>query len=93
MAEVETILSGLTLVVVLVVLVFVSIAYYRTRIRRLLVLFLLAALLGINMLVTLAEETLEEGVPAFDLLSSLFAFGIAFLLLLTVLYRVPRRPE
>lgn len=44
-----------------------SIAYYRTRIRRLLVLFLLAALLGVNMVAPLAEEALEEGIPAFEM--------------------------
>lgn len=89
MVEVETVISALTLAVVVVVLAFVAVAYYRTRIRRLVVLFLLAALLGVNMVVELAEEALEGGVPYFDVLSSLFGLGIALLLLLTIVYRFP----
>lgn len=93
MVEAEVVVSGVTLVVVLIILVLVGIAYYRTRIRRLLVLWLLAALLGVNMVVTLAEEFLEEGVPRIELLSSLFALGIALLLLITVVRRFRWEPE
>lgn len=93
MVEAEVVVSGVTLAVVLVVLLLVGIAYYRTRIRRLLVLLLLAALLGVNMVVTLAEEFLEEGVPRIELLSSLFALGIALLLLATVVRRFRWQPE
>ena len=61
--ELETLINLLTLLTVLVVVVFVGIAYYRTRIRRLLVLLLLAGLLGVNMVVLIAEEVLKEAIP------------------------------
>lgn len=93
MVEAELVINALTLLVVLVVLAFVGVAYYRTRIRRLLVLFLLAALLGVNMAVTLAEDVLERGVPYIELLSSLFALGIALLLLLTIVRRFTWEPR
>jgi hypothetical protein len=87
MVDVEFLVNAVTLAVVLVVLVFVSIAYYRTRLRGLLVLFLLAALLGVNMGVSLAEEFIEAGVPYLDLLTSLLSLGIALLLLVTIVRR------
>lgn len=93
MVEAELIISTITLLIVLVVLAFVGVAYYRTRIRRLLVLLLLAALLGVNMVVTIAEEFLEQGVPYIELLSSLFALGIALLLLITIVRRFRWEPE
>lgn len=93
MVEAELIISAITLLVVLVVLAFVGVAYYRTRIRRLLVLFLLAALLGVNMAITIAEDLLEEGVPYIELLSSLFALGIAVLLLVTIVRRFTWEPQ
>jgi uncharacterized membrane protein YoaK (UPF0700 family) len=93
MVEAEIVVNVVTLVIVLITLVFVGIAYYRTRIQRLLVLLLLAALLGVNMAVTLAEEFLEEGVPRIELLSSIFALGIALLLLTTVVRRFRWDPE
>lgn len=93
MVEAETLINSVTLLVVLVVLVFVGVAYYRTRIRRLLVLLLLAALLGVNIGVTLAEDLLEQGVPYIDLVSSLFALGIALLLLVTIVRRFTWEPE
>lgn len=93
MVEAELLINAATLVIVLVVLVFVGVAYYRTRIRRLLVLFLLAALLGVNMVVTLAEDFLERGIPYLDLLSSLFALGIALLLLTTIVRRFSWKPR
>lgn len=85
--EPELIVRGLTLAIALVILIFVGIAYYRTRIRQLLVLLLLAALLGLNVSITLFEDVLEEGVPYFDLLSSLLGLGIALLLLITIARR------
>ena len=42
MVEVELVISAITLLVVTVILAFVGVAYYRTHLRRLLVLFLLA---------------------------------------------------
>lgn len=93
MVEAELIISAITLLVVLVILAFVGVAYYRTRLRRLLVLFLLAGLLGVNMLVTMAEDFLERGVPYIELLSSLFALGIALLLLVTIVRRFEWEPE
>ena len=93
MVEAELIISTITLLVVLVVLAFVGVAYYRTRLRRLLVLFLLAGLLGVNMVVTIAEDFLERGVPYIELLSSLFALGIAVLLLVTTVRRFRWEPD
>lgn len=93
MVEAELIISAITLLVVVVILAFVGVAYYRTRLRRLLVLFLLASLLGVNMVVTIAEEFLEQGVPYIELLSSLFALGIALLLLITIVRRFKWEPE
>ena len=93
MVEAELLISATTLLIVLVILAFVGVAYYRTRLRRLLVLFLLALLLGVNMVVTITEEFLEQGVPYIELLSSLFALGIALLLLITIVRRFRWEPE
>lgn len=93
MVEAELLINTATLLIVLVVLAFVGVAYYRTGIRRLLVLFMLAALLGVNMVVALAEEFLEQGVPYIELLSSLFALGIAVLLLVTIVRRFTWEPR
>lgn len=93
MVEAELIISAITLLVVVVILAFVGVAYYRTRLRRLLVLLLLAVLLGVNMVVSIAEEFLEQGVPYIELLSSLFALGIALLLLVTIVRRFEWEPE
>lgn len=90
--ELELVVNALTLLVVLVVLVFVAVAYYRTRIRRLVVLFLLAALLGLNMVASIGEELLEESVPFLDVLASLFGLGIALLLLITIVRRFAWEP-
>lgn len=90
--EPEFLIHGLTLAIVLVILAFVGIAYYRTRLRQLLVLFLLAALLGLNVLVSFGEDILEEGVPYFGLLTSLLGLGIAVLLLLTIARRFKWQP-
>ena len=93
MVEAELIISAMTLLVVVVILAFVGVAYYRTRLRRLLVLLLLAVLLGVNMVVSIAEDFLEQGVPYIELLSSLFALGIALLLLVTIVRRFEWKPE
>ena len=93
MVEAELVVNALTLLVALVVLAFVGVAYARTRIRRLLVLFLLAGLLGVNMAVSLAEDVLEGGVPHVELLSSLFALGLALLLLATVVRQFSWEPR
>ena len=93
MVEAELVISAITLLVVTVILAFVGVAYYRTRLRRLLVLFLLAGLLGVNMVVTIAEDFLERGVPYIELLSSLFALGIALLLLITIVRRFRWEPD
>lgn len=93
MVEAEVYINSLTLLVVIVILTFVGIAYYRTRIRRLLVLFLLALLLGVNMVFSLAEDFLEGEIPYFESLTSLMALGIAFLLLMTVLRRFELEPK
>lgn len=85
--EVELLVRALTLLVVLVIVAFAVIAYYRTRRRQVLVLVLLASLLGVDILLTIGEELLEEGVPSFRLLTSLFALGIALLLLATIIKR------
>lgn len=93
MVEAELIINALTLLVTLVVLAFVGIAYVRTRIRRLLVLFLLAGLLGVNMVVSIAEDALEGSIPYVELLSSLFGLGLALLLLATVLRQFSWEPR
>ena len=93
MVEAELFINALTLLVTVIVFVFVGIAYLRTRIRRLLVLLLLSGLLGVNMVVTLAEDILEGGVPYVELLSSLFALGLALLLLATVLRQFSWEPR
>lgn len=93
MVEVEILVNLVTLAVVLVVIAFVSVAYYRTRIRSLLVLFLLAALLGVNMLVGISEEFLEEGIPYIGVLTSLLSLGIALLLLITIVRRFSWAPD
>lgn len=93
MVEIEFLVNVVTFAIVLVVLAFVGIAYYRTRINRLLVLLLLSALLGTNMLVAIAEEFLEKGAPYIDLLTSLLSLGIAVLLLVTVISRFSWEPE
>ena len=84
MVEAELVVNALTLVVIAVVLIFVGIAYARTRIRRLLVLFLLAALIGVNMVVATVEDFLAQAIPYIELFSSLLALGISLLLLATV---------
>jgi hypothetical protein len=90
--ELEMIIRGLSLLILFAVLVFVSIAYYRTRIRRLLVLFLLAGLLGINILLDIIEH-LEAGVPFFGIVTSTLELIIAFLLLATVVQRFKWQPR
>lgn len=74
--ELEMIIRGLSLLIIFAILLFVSIAYYRTRIQRLLVLFLLAGLLGINILLDIIEH-LEAGVPFFGIITS--TLGLMFM--------------
>jgi hypothetical protein len=85
--EPETLIQALTLVVTLAVVIVTMVAYYRTRARRILVLALLAALLVTDLVLEVGDEFLEEGIPYFDLLTSLFALGIALLLLSTIVFR------
>lgn len=85
--ELETLIQALTLVVTLAVVIVTMVAYYRTRARRILVLALLAALLVTDLVLEVGDEFLEEGIPYFDLLTSLFALGIALLLLSTIVFR------
>ena len=84
MVGAELVVNALTLVVITVVLVFVGIAYSRTGLRRVLVLFLLAALIGVNMVVATVEDFLAQAIPYIELISSLLALGISLLLLATV---------
>lgn len=90
--ELEMIIRGLSLLIIFAILLFVSIAYYRTRIQRLLVLFLLAGLLGINILLDIIEH-LEAGVPFFGIITSTLGLMIALLLLATVLQRFQWEPR
>lgn len=85
--EPETLIRALTLVVTLAVVIVTALAYYRTRVSRVLVLALLAALLATDLLLEVGDDFLEEGIPYFELLTSLFALGISLLLLSTVVRR------
>jgi high-affinity Fe2+/Pb2+ permease len=85
--EPETLINIATLLITLAVFLITAIAYYRTRLRGVLVVSLLAALLATNIIVEVGDEFLEEGIPNFELLTSLFALGIAVLLLVTVIRR------
>lgn len=91
--EPENLIRTLTLVVTTAVVLVTALAYYRTRARRILVLVLLAALLATDMLFEVGEELFEEGIPYFELLTSLFTLGIALLLLLTVVWRFDWQPR
>jgi high-affinity Fe2+/Pb2+ permease len=90
--EPETFIRALTLLITTAVFVVTALAYYRTRIRRVLILALLAALLATDLLLEVGDEFLEEGIPNFELLTSLFALGIALLLLATVVWRFEWQP-
>lgn len=85
--EPETFIRALTLLVTMIVVLVTAFAYYRTRVRRILVLALLAALLATDLMLEVGDEFFEEGIPHFELLTSLFALGIALLLLSTVVWR------
>lgn len=87
MVEAELIVNSVTLVIVAVVLLFVGVAYYRTRLTGLLIVLLLATLVGANMIVATAEDLLAGSFPRLELFSSLFALGTALLLLATVIRR------
>lgn len=90
--EPETLIRVLTLLITAAVFLVTAVAYYRTRIRRVLVLALLAALVATDLLLEVGDEFLEEGIPNFELLTSLFALGIALLLLATVVWRFEWQP-
>ncbi|OYR67139.1 hypothetical protein DJ79_10260 [Halorubrum ezzemoulense] len=91
--EPETFIRALTLLVTMIVVLITAFAYYRTRVRRILVLALLAALLATDLMLEVGDEFFEEGIPHFELLTSLFALGIALLLLSTVVWRFDWRPR
>lgn len=90
--EPETFIRVLTLLIITAVFLVTALAYYRTRVRRVLILALLAALLATDLLLEVGDDFLEEGIPHFELLTSLFALGIALLLLATVVWRFEWRP-
>ena len=85
--EPENLINVVTLRLTRAVVLGTALAYYRTRLRGVLIVSLLAALLATNIILEVGDEFLEEGVPNFELLTSLFALGISVLLLLTVLRR------
>lgn len=85
--EPEYLIRTVTMLIALSVTAVTLLAYYRTRLRRVLVLALLSALLTIDMLLEVGDEFLEDGVPYFELVTALFGLGIALLLLLTVVWR------
>jgi len=91
--EPENLIRTLTLLVTVAVVLVTALAYYRTRLNRVLVLALLAALLATDLLLEVGEELFEEGIPYFELFSSLFTLGIALLLLLTVVWRFDWQPR
>ena len=91
--EPETFIRALTLLVTMIVVLITAFAYYRTRVRRILVLALLAALLATDLILEVGDEFFEEGIPHFELLTSLFALGIALLLLSTVIWRFDWQPR
>ncbi|WP_435099267.1 hypothetical protein [Halorubrum sp. N11] len=91
--EPETFIRALTLLVTMIVVLVTAFAYYRTRVRRILVLALLAALLATDLILEVGDEFFEEGIPHFELLTSLFALGIALLLLSTVIWRFDWQPR
>ncbi len=85
--EPEYLLRTVTMLIALSVTAVTLLAYYRTRLRRVLVLALLSALLTVDMLLEVGDEFLEDGVPYFELVTALFGLAIALLLLLTVVWR------
>lgn len=85
--EPENLIRTVTMVIALSVSLLTLLAFYRTRLRRVLVLALLSALLAVDILLEVGDEFLEDGVPYFELATSLFGLGIALLLLLTVVWR------
>ncbi|MEZ3171167.1 hypothetical protein ABNG03_11180 [Halorubrum sp. RMP-47] len=91
--EPETFIRALTLLVTMIVVLVTAFAYYRTRVRRILVLALLAALLATDLILEVGDDFFEEGIPHFELLTSLFALGIALLLLSTVVWRFDWQPR
>lgn len=91
--ETETLVHLVTFAITLVVLSVTLVAYYRTRLRRILVLALFAALLATQILLEVGDDFLEEGIPYFEVLTSLFGLGIALLLLVTVVRSFEWEPQ
>jgi len=85
-------LHWVTLFVTVVVLGFVGVAYVRTRMPRLLVFLFFDVLLGLNMLATIGDNVLDNGVPYSDLLRSFLGLAIAGLLLATIALRIRWQP-
>lgn len=85
--EPEYLIRTITMLIALSVTAVTLVTYYRTRLRRVLVLALLSALLTVDILLEVGDEFLEDGVPFFELATALFGLGIALLLLLTVVWR------
>jgi hypothetical protein len=91
--ETENLIHLVTLVITVGVLTLTLVAYYRTRLRRLLILALFAALLATQILLEVGDDFLEEGIPYFETLTSLFGLGIAILLLITVVKNFEWKPQ
>lgn len=91
--EAENVINLVTFLITLAVLSVTLVAYYRTRLRRILVLALFAALLATQILLDVGDDFLEEGIPHFEVLTSLFGLGIAVLLLITVVRDFEWEPQ
>lgn len=91
--EAENVINLVTFLITLAVLSVTLVAYYRTRLRRILVLALFAALLATQILLDVGDDFLEEGIPHFEVLTSLFGLGIAVLLLITVVRNFEWEPQ
>lgn len=91
--ELEIVIRSISFLIIFGVLMFVSIAYYRTRIQRLLILFLLGGLLAINILLDMIEHLTAVGISFFGLITSTLGLIIALLLLATVVKRFKWEPR
>ena len=63
--EPETLINVATLLITLAVFLVTALAYYRTRLRGVLIVSLLAALLATNILVQVGDDFLEDGIETF----------------------------
>ena len=91
--EPENLIRTLTLLVTVAVVLVTALAYYRTRLNRVLVLALLAALLATDRLFGVGEELFEAGLPYVELCSRRCTLVIALLLLFTVVWRFVWQPR